>query len=379
MKKILFISHEATLTGAPIVLYRFLKWIKQHRKDIECTVLLDYGGELEEKLSNLFTVLHYNKAENYSLKLPFRLRTWLKKSRQNKIIKNINDNNYDLIYSNTIVNGTLLEQISKRSKINILVHVHEMSLTIEELGLKNLIQNFSYAEALIANSNLVVAQLKSLQEKNGFNKPIDMVYPFVEVPYSTKYKHEIKQEMYVVGGSGSFAWRKGVEVFMYVAKEVIKRRSDVRFCWVGGNQSSVEFKRLCYLAEKLMLSDHLSFISPTQNPSENYKEFDLFFLSSIEEPFSLAAAECALLKIPMVCMQDCTGVAEILIPEGGMSFPVGDHTAIATGIINLLTDHESRRRMGERAREIVLNNATVDLNAPKLMKVIDQWLQPKVV
>lgn len=379
MKKILFISHEATLTGAPVVLYRFLKWIKQHRKDIECTVLLDYGGKLEEKLSDLFSVLHYNKEENYWLKLPYRVRAELKKNRQAKIIKSINGLNYDLIYSNTIVNGELLEKICKRVKINVLVHVHEMALTIEELGLKNLIQNFSCADAMIANSNLVLSQLKSLQEKNGFNKPIDMIYPFVEVAGATNYKQGIMQEMYVVGGCGSFAWRKGVEFFMYVAKEVTKWRSDVRFCWVGGNQSSVEFKRFRYLTEKLALKDHLSFIASTQDPSKYYNDFDLFFLSSIEEPFSLAAAECALLKIPMVCMEDCTGVAEILIPEGGMSFPVGDHVSVATGIINLLTDHVTRRRMGERAREIVLNNATVDLNAPKLMNVIDQWLQPKVV
>ena len=57
MKKILFISHDAHLAGAQILLLNLLKWIKKYHSQVEFDVLLAGEGVLTadfEKLTNVF-------------------------------------------------------------------------------------------------------------------------------------------------------------------------------------------------------------------------------------------------------------------------------------------------------------------------------------
>ena len=46
MKKILFITHNASLTGAPYVLLLFLKWLKNEHKEIKVDIVFLEKGEL---------------------------------------------------------------------------------------------------------------------------------------------------------------------------------------------------------------------------------------------------------------------------------------------------------------------------------------------
>ncbi len=46
--KVLFISHDASRTGAPIVLLHLLKWVK-YNTDVEFLILLKDGVELEDR------------------------------------------------------------------------------------------------------------------------------------------------------------------------------------------------------------------------------------------------------------------------------------------------------------------------------------------
>ena len=57
-KKVLFISHEASRTGAPIVFLNFLKWFKANT-DIPFQILLKKGGVLEPDFKAIAPVLLY--------------------------------------------------------------------------------------------------------------------------------------------------------------------------------------------------------------------------------------------------------------------------------------------------------------------------------
>jgi hypothetical protein len=54
--KFLFISHETSRTGAPMVLLHFLKWIKANHPQINIDVLTLRGGAL---VGEFKTVFHY--------------------------------------------------------------------------------------------------------------------------------------------------------------------------------------------------------------------------------------------------------------------------------------------------------------------------------
>jgi hypothetical protein len=56
MKRILFIGHDATRSGAPFVLLHLLRWLRKNAPDLEFELLLLSGGELEREFRQLCTV-----------------------------------------------------------------------------------------------------------------------------------------------------------------------------------------------------------------------------------------------------------------------------------------------------------------------------------
>ena len=51
--RILFISHETTRTGAPLVLLYFLRWLHLHKPDVEVSVLSLKEGDLNQDFVDL--------------------------------------------------------------------------------------------------------------------------------------------------------------------------------------------------------------------------------------------------------------------------------------------------------------------------------------
>ena len=103
--KILFVSHNASKTGAPIVLLHFIKWLKNN-KDYEITILLKSGGELLQDFRLLAdTYIWYEaSANNWLQKFIDRVYGRLKKmnQRQYEIIKKLQAASFNLAYTNTI-------------------------------------------------------------------------------------------------------------------------------------------------------------------------------------------------------------------------------------------------------------------------------------
>ena len=58
-KQILFISHDASRTGAPILLLNFLRWFKQNT-DIPFRIILAKTGELEPYFKELAPTFVFN-------------------------------------------------------------------------------------------------------------------------------------------------------------------------------------------------------------------------------------------------------------------------------------------------------------------------------
>ena len=101
MKKIVFISHLADRTGAPIVLLHLLRWLKQ-RGDFEFVILLEATGELENDFRDI--------AKTYILNTPSAVNVWKNRwqrltkkteKHEQKVIKAIAKFKPDIIYSNT--------------------------------------------------------------------------------------------------------------------------------------------------------------------------------------------------------------------------------------------------------------------------------------
>ncbi len=84
-----------------------------------------------------------------------------------------------------------------------------------------------------------------------------------------------------------------------------------------------------------------------------YKDSDLVCVPSRYEGFSLVAVEAGAFSLPVVGFAGCSGVNEVVVhSENGLLAPEMTAPALAERLAALMADEQSRRRMGERGREL---------------------------
>lgn len=373
MKKILFISNNATRTGAPYVLLLFLRWLKKENKKIEIHVVFLEGGDLLDDFKEVATVCY-----NYSdilVKKPFLNRGFsyvLQKinknnTRKNRYLKNIANQQYDIIYANTIASvsfATLLKrQCSNQPKL--IAHIHELNTTIKEY-LPNFNEYVPQIDLFISVSQLVIQNLNTEWDVNPLKN--HLVYAFSGKEANKEDNHK---KVFEVGASGMVYWRKGDDLFIQVANYLKIRYPEIKikFTWVGqiyNRQRNIVEADL----EKANLKDTVFFIGEQSTPENYYKNFDVFLMTSREDPFPLVCIEVGKLGIPIICFEKATGTAEILSDGGGFIVPYLDVVAMAEKIVLYYNDSELRNKHGQR-NKVNFSVFTVENMGRKIFNCIE--------
>src|SRR5947209_1809620 len=120
--KILFISHDATLTGAPILLLNLIKLLKA---DYSCSikiVLKNGSGSLVKDFESAGELLIWKKTGNSNLlrRIKKRLSTILTlgKANDRKIQRWIDES--DIVFTNTVTNGDFLRSFDFSKSSNVI-------------------------------------------------------------------------------------------------------------------------------------------------------------------------------------------------------------------------------------------------------------------
>ena len=116
-QKILFISHDATRTGAPVGFLHLLRWVRVNTS-IPFDILLRNGGPLEDEFRRLgpTDVLHW---DNH----------YVDAGGKQRRLNELASRDYTLVYSNTIANGEILEYLAGLDA-PVISHVHELEFRI---------------------------------------------------------------------------------------------------------------------------------------------------------------------------------------------------------------------------------------------------------
>ena len=326
MKKILFISHDASRSGAPLVLLYLLKWLNNHTKNIQFDVLLIKGGSIagdfEKECANTFIYSEIHKPLKFSeiIAKNFSSKLGIKQTEKEKLfLKKIASNNYDLLYANTVVSLPVAVKIKNDyPNAKLLVHIHELNTVIKMIQ-----PNFSSYTNVVDKFIAVSHQVKNSLIYNYVidENLIDVIYEFGIVNENAVSKGN---KIFTIGASGKVDWRKGYDIFIQVANYIIKNYPQVKmkFVWVGNNLNKK------YIIEddieKLGLKEVVSFVGEQTNPINFYKDFDVFLLTSREDPFPLVCIEAANLKKPIICFEKASGTAEVIKKGGGFVVPYLD-------------------------------------------------------
>ena len=346
MIKVLVITHELSLSGAPkSLLYTFSEIKNNSNSSITFDVLsLKKDAGLENQFKGLSSCIYYFEPKKEALSKRNLIKKVLSRKRVSDAFLSIDEiSNYDIIYANTIVSLKLAIQLVKKKKTKLILHIHELNTVLNEF-VSNLNDYDSFIDRYIVpsymNQNCLV---------DNFNISVDKISVIREttelVFAEPKTKNNI--EKFNVLMCGGAYWRKGDDIFIQVAKLVVDKNPNVNFYWVG--YQSDERSRVNQLdIDNLELKNHVFFVGQTNTPNDWLPMMDLFFLSSREDPFPLAAIEAGLYGIPICCFDKATGISEV-IQEKELIAPYLDLNKMAEII---LTKSHERVDFSERQKEV---------------------------
>ena len=192
------------------------------------------------------------------------------------------------------------------------------------------------------------------------------------------------EENFLILGAGTVQMRKGVDLFIEVARKVLAspQGARARFVWIGPGfdpQSDVSYS--VYLLDQLRragLEGRINILPSTPEIEYAYELSDAFLLSSRVDPLPNVGIDTMLLGLPVLCFDRASGIAEIL-REGGLAADcVADYldpADLAQRILTLMASPEAYKRVSHRTKEI----ATEVFDMPRYACQIEELAQEAVV
>ena len=362
-RRILFVSHEASRTGAPMFLLHFLRWLRA-QGTVEFEVLLGKTGPLEAEFRRVALV--HDKDEF---------------ARQPGAL-----GRFDLVYSNTCCNTDLIDALGC-GPVPVITHVHELDMAYHWLGARKMAALIRQSSHFIACAEAVATRLKNL-----FGIPANRIsvhHEMIDGPAvaanavavsagDLRREFGLPENAFVIMSCGTFELRKAPDLFVQLAarfKDRLVAGRPVRFLWVGALKDADLVRGLREDLRKLGMDREVQFISELPSPHALLALSDIFCLTSREDPFPLVMLEAAALGKPVVCFDRAGGASEFCALGGGLAVPYLDVEAMARTCGELLADPVPAGEVGQRAAKVVAERFNIEAIAPGLWQELQHHLE----
>lgn len=339
-KNILIVGHDASRTGVPVLTLNIIKYLTINYNIF--TVCFGGGELLPEfvKVSSNTYVLQ-NK---YRFDIPFQLsffNNYLKKR----------DFDFAIINSAT---ASCFANVCFENDIPSLLLVHEYSYYLSY----QVFRNFFLADKVIFSSHIVK---KSFVDQFG-NLPYSVdVIPqgdpqIVSSDDSVDESEQIwfdyvkdrAKNFKIIAGLGSCEYRKGIDLFLLAASEILKMNKNTFFIWVGSNlisQNNGHFLRsvIDFEINNFGLRNHFIFIPNLKAFDKLYSFISLVLLTSRLDPLPNVIINSMRNGVPFVSFNQISGVCDIIRDAGLAGICLAkylDSYDLASKACNLLENSE---------------------------------------
>ncbi len=381
--RILFVIHDAVRGGAQLLALQYVKYfIKQ--PNIALLVVLQREGELKQEIASLTTTITWpiHQKTHYNGILGKFYKKISKEAKERvRFYKTIKEFKPAVIYVNSVaaLKGILL--LKELLQCPLICHVHELNMSIRYYcGEERFTHATSYISHYIAASDAVKDNL--VNRYNIYPQKVSRIYECVSIQeierarqntlFDARKELGIPADAFIVGCSGTFEWRKAPDIFVQIAIVVQSKTSSfpVYFVWVGGDTSSEVYNRLVYDVEQGNAKDYIKFVGATAKPWEYFLEFDIFMLTSREDPFPVVCLEAAAMGKPILCFESAGGIPEFVQEDAGIVVPYLDVAKMAKAIELLAGDNKLRYKLGKRAMSKVAEKLDTGVIAPQIWETI---------
>ncbi|KEF42977.1 MAG: hypothetical protein ER33_03665 [Cyanobium sp. CACIAM 14] len=390
--RVLFVSHMATRSGAPLLLLWLLRWLMEHDSGIDPAVVLLSDGPLRADFEALAPTVAWSRPlfQPLAQRLLARLGRGAAASPADLLEAAVRRHRPDLLYLNTLVLGRHLGGLSATAdRPACLSHVHELQTTLATMSTpEDVARQLALSTEVVACAEGV---RHSLQVHHGLPPGRCTVIPgFLplspsgevpareagttvesppEDPLMVRLEAALTAETFVFGFAGQAIPRKGFDLLPLLVRECERVFAGAPFLavWLGAapDQEAVILARRDL--QLLRLEHRVLLLPPRPDAGAVIRRYAVHGLLSREDPYPLVALEAAAAGVPTVCFRGSGGIEDFVDEGGGTAVDYLDLGAFADALHQLSTEPDRRRRMGDRSRARVLRDSRIDDAAPRLL------------
>lgn len=361
MKKIVLVTGESTLSGAPTHVLRLALNLKL--KGYQVLVILP-PGPLINKL----------KSEEIDYK-EIPMGNWVDRTAYHEIKKQISIFNPDIVHCHGMRGGLLCRLATRKTNYPVVYtehlwtkEYHLNNRTYEKIQLASLKFLDRYTVRTIAVSDAV----KDFLVSNGFESgKIDVVTNSVNpVFHETNVLKKPAGMPIIFGSVGSLNRQKNyINVLKAIAK-VKKDNSDLMFHYqiIGDGPDR---KKLEMIAQRLKIEDNVHFVGRVDQVWERLKHFSFFVMVSFSESFGLAAAEAMAVGLPLIVSR-VGGLVDVVDEKSAIVVDPRSTKEIADAIYRLATDTKLRDEMSASAKIYAKDKFCEKSMTEKIIKIYEQ-------
>ena len=373
--RVIFVSHEATRTGAPKIILNILREFSQ-KCDIQCETILHNGGHLAGDFANYSSVDCLNIPRKPGEDLQKKIRRIVNRERSNPPI---------LAVCNSMESRYIAHELAAH-KIPLIMLVHELPSSYAEEDYHEVFTDSNqiifpvHAVRNATDEKVKLPPGKSVVLPQGllnpeFGSSIDRETAVVQI----RKELGLPEDSFVVLGCGTLDLRKGIDHFAAVARQTTKlvHEREVHFVWVGEGprwtHSPYHYVQLDL--DKTPASSHVHFIGERADVEPYFVGADVFLMSSRVDPFPCVIHEAMATGLPVITFADSGGAPEAVADGAGFVVPYADYDQ-AVNIIRLLgSQPEIAEGIRERSRKRVETEYQFSDYADKIIEMAENLVR----
>lgn len=348
-KKVLLVSHELSLTGAPFVLLNIAKILKSN--GFEVVVVSFIGGELKKQF----------EVENIPVCISQCVQSNVEEIRKLA-------SRFDLVIANTVVTYTTVWHILPVIKPLWLLHETQIFETFffkwyssSRYGCPPVI------DVLASMDEIYTVSEYSKTVFDKYNSNVHVIHNGIpDVEFQRKNTEKSKLSFTFIGSVNE---RKAVDVFVDAVSLLSKEnRLKAQFNIVG-DVSEKFAKDLRHRSKAFM--NWFGHVKDKSVLAEIYKNTDLLVCVSLDDTAPLVVTEAAAYGVPSVISENVGSTYLIKNNESGFIVPTGDVTALSSVLTKVINNPEILIPMGQKVRENFLKTSTIERFETDFMQIVN--------
>jgi glycosyltransferase involved in cell wall biosynthesis len=238
---------------------------------------------------------------------------------------------------------------ARLARIPVALHLHNP----QSVSRRNL--NYSIAKKVFLCS---AGQIEVIENSELIRDKLTVLHNAVDVEAfsrgrSIREKLGLPESAVVIGTVAQIGYRKGIDLFLDAAEQLLDRHPQLKFVVVGPQASNEEsyFLTMMERMQHGRLKTGVVYLGGRTDIPDVLSSFDVFFLPTRAEPFGMVIIEAMAAGVPVVATH-VGGIPEI-ITSRELGRTVREPTAEAyAGVIDELVEmgDSHRRGLGERGR-----------------------------